>query len=185
MCFQSFNSNIFLWHINDLSKKYLYLTNIRRFSKYIPKFLSHSVDKPKIYSHQIFIFSWNYLITTFFSTNVALSKFLSKKCWSILKFRSFPNCVRKNGLHKKVLFLVYFETSVQWLRSNGNSQCGTNEKFTFILRSFFDKNFVKATFLLKSWFHEMKIQWQQISRFSTLWNWCLDMQTPSITVRKN
>ena len=39
--------------------------------------------------------------------------------------------------------------------------------------SLFDKNFVKATVLLKklinSWFHEKKIWWERISCFSTLW----------------
>ena len=40
------------------------------------------------------------------------------------------------------------------------------------LSHFFDKNFVKATVLLKSWIHEIFFLWDKISRFSTLYKWC-------------
>ena len=51
------------------------------------------------------------------------------------------------------------------------AQC---ENYGNSLSRIFDKNFVKATFLLKelvkSWFHKIFFRWERFSRFSTLWN---------------
>ena len=44
------------------------------------------------------------------------------------------------------------------------SQC---ENYTKTLSHSFDKNFVKATCLTESWFHEIFFGWKWISRFST------------------
>ena len=57
-------------------------------------------------------------------------------------------------------------------KAQGNrAQCGN---YRNLLSQFFDRYFVKATFLLKkllnSWFHETFFWWEQISRFFPLWN---------------
>ena len=49
----------------------------------------HSVEKREILSHRKNI-SWNHLFSTFFSKNVAFTKFLSKKCER--EFPQFPHC---------------------------------------------------------------------------------------------
>ena len=56
------------------------------------------------------------------------------------------------------------------------------EKMELTLSHFFDKKFVKATFLskklLKSWIDEIFFRWEWISRFSTLWCTCLKLKAP-------
>ena len=49
--------------------------------------------------------------------------------------------------------------------SSHTVQCGN---FGNLLSRIFDKNFVKATFLLKNWFHGKKF-WRENFVFSTLW----------------
>ena len=46
--------------------------------------------------------------------------------------------------------------------------CG---KYRICVRHIFDKDFVKATFLVKSWFHEIFFQWESIFRFFALCMW--------------
>ena len=87
--------------------------------------------------------------------------------WKLWKFSlTFfdKNFVRATVLLKSRFHEIFFgerETHVSQCGNYGNS-----------LSHFFGRNFVKATFLLKkllkSWFHEIFVLWERISRFSTL-----------------
>ena len=59
---------------------------------------------------------------------------------------------------------------------------GNSENYRNSLSPIFEKNFVKVTILLnkllKSWFDEIFLKWQRISRFSTLRN----LQSASVEI---
>ena len=110
-------------------------------------------------------------------------KFYQFLCYHLLML---PLCERlihihsvvkwKNSQQKNIssnqLFSIFFSktfVSRNFCQKRVGAQCGN---FANFLSYIFDKNFVKAPFLLKkllkSWFHEIFFQWETISRFSKL-----------------
>ena len=87
---------------------------------------------------------------------------------SVVKWK---NSHQKN-ISSNQLFSIFFSktfVSRNFCQKRVGAQCGN---FANFLSYIFDKNFVKAPFLLKkllkSWFHEIFFQWEKIQHFSTL-----------------
>ena len=102
---------------------------------------------------------------------------LTKNSISLYLFHlqsSFYDFLTKNSWNQPSL-------AVNWLHEIFSyyviAQCGNSGNS---LSHFFDKNFVKPTVLLnkllKSWFHEIFLQWERISAISTLCIYCYKLR---------
>ena len=145
--------------------------------------VSHKVEKREILSHRKKIREMNSLVISLVKT--LLSRNFCKK--SVREnFRNFHTVyhtlwkLQKFALTKKIFRQInYLVISLgktllsrnfcqKWVRVNfSNTLCITTWKLFREIHShtFFDKNFVKATFLLKSWFHEIFVRLERMSRF--------------------
>ena len=100
----------------------------------------------------------------------------------LVKLVKVKNCVKSSFIlkyverHKLFSRNIWSKVSLSHTGNYGN-----------LLSRIFDKNFVKATFLLKkllkNWFHGKKFRWERISRFSTLW--LLNMRLVKALISRN
>ena len=109
-------------------------------------------------------------IGRFFKMIISPCLVLFRWRWCLLDFTDEGSNAGKIGRACKVFSLLA-------------SQCGT---YRNLPSYFFDKKFVKATFLwkklLKSWLHEIFFRWEGISSFSTLYSICKLFLISHITI---